>query len=194
MPNQDPEIFDVFLSHSHQDASIVEELAVRLADEAGLHVWLDKWVLVPGGLWQQEMAGGLNQANSCAVCIGAETPSGWFDQEIQLSLDRQVGDPTFRVIPVLLPDAQKVNVEGFVKLRTWVDFQKGLANARAFHELVAGIRGEAPGRGPEEEIVDEQFSAVRRGLQQLKELGDLVENEVRLDFQRQLVSQLIQRS
>ena len=38
--------YDAFLSHSHQDAEIVEALAKRLEDDAGLRVWLDKWVLV----------------------------------------------------------------------------------------------------------------------------------------------------
>ena len=32
----------VFLSHSRQDAEIVEALAKRLEDDAGLRVWLDK--------------------------------------------------------------------------------------------------------------------------------------------------------
>jgi hypothetical protein len=44
----DDTIYDAFLSHSHQDAEIIEALARRLEDEAGLRVWLDKWVLVPG--------------------------------------------------------------------------------------------------------------------------------------------------
>jgi hypothetical protein len=43
---------DAFLSHSHQDAEIVEALAKRLEDETGLRVWLDKWVLVPGERWR----------------------------------------------------------------------------------------------------------------------------------------------
>ena len=38
--------YDAFLSHSHQEAEIVEALANRLEDDAGLRVWLDKWVLV----------------------------------------------------------------------------------------------------------------------------------------------------
>jgi hypothetical protein len=53
--------FDVFLSHSHGDAEIVERLGMKLEDEAQLQVWLDKWILVPGEHWQQEMARGLDQ-------------------------------------------------------------------------------------------------------------------------------------
>ena len=39
--------YDALLSYSHQDAEIVEALAKRLEDEAGLWVWMevtDAWV------------------------------------------------------------------------------------------------------------------------------------------------------
>src|SRR5450759_3398956 len=102
MTDLNPEKFHVFLSHSHQDAIWVKDLAERLEDECGFHVWLDKWILIPGKSWQQEMARGLEQAESCAVCIGKETPKGWFKEEIQKALNRQTHDDQFRVIPVLL--------------------------------------------------------------------------------------------
>src|SRR5262245_30677182 len=50
------ETFDVFLSHAHAAAEVVEELGVWLTDEAGLKVWLDKWVLFAGEHWEQGMA------------------------------------------------------------------------------------------------------------------------------------------
>ena len=46
-------LYDVFLSHSHRDAEGVEALARWLQAEAGLSVWLDRWVLVPGEEWVQ---------------------------------------------------------------------------------------------------------------------------------------------
>lgn len=70
------DIFDVFLSHSHADAPIIEPLGKKIEDEARLRVWLDKWVLIPGTKWQQEMAIGLHRARTCAVCIGKHTPTG----------------------------------------------------------------------------------------------------------------------
>jgi hypothetical protein len=54
--------FNAFLSHSHDDAEWVQRLAVRLEDQCGFRVWLDRWRLVPGGSWQQEMALGLDRA------------------------------------------------------------------------------------------------------------------------------------
>jgi hypothetical protein len=42
-------MYNAFLSHSHQNAEIVEALAKRLEDDADLRVWLDRWQLAPGG-------------------------------------------------------------------------------------------------------------------------------------------------
>jgi hypothetical protein len=39
--------FDVFLSHSSRDKSVVRELAELLKTD-GLKVWLDEWVIQPG--------------------------------------------------------------------------------------------------------------------------------------------------
>jgi TIR domain len=142
-----PGHFDVFLSHSHIDAEWVEKLAERLENEAGFRVWLDKWVLVAGYSWQQAMARGIDQTDCCAVCISDSTPSGWFNKEIERALNRQTKDPSFRVIPVLLPNAKTINVDDFLELNTWVDFRQPDLSY-AFHTLVCGIKGVPPGRWP----------------------------------------------
>lgn len=144
MPSQR---FDVYLSYSHTDAEWVEKLAIRLEDEGGLRVWLDKWYLIPGQPWQQELAHSIDQAHCCAVCISESTPTGWFREEIEKALNRQTSDPSFRVIPVLLPNVKTINVNNFLELRTWVDF-RSLDISYAFHTLVCGIKGIPPGRWP----------------------------------------------
>lgn len=139
---------DAFLSHSHDDAAWVEALAIRLEDEFGFKVWLDKWVLVPGKSWQQGMARGLEEARCCAVFIGANTPKGWFQQEIERALELQTRNPDFRVIPVLMPDADPNVISGFLSLRTWADFREGQDQDYALHVLRQGIKGEPIGRWP----------------------------------------------
>ena len=93
--------YDVFLSHSHTDSGWVEQLAAKLEDQAGLSVWLDKWVLVPGELWQSEMARGLDEARCCVVCVGRETAQGWLQQEMQRALDRQTKEPSFKPLLII---------------------------------------------------------------------------------------------
>lgn len=139
--------YDVFLSHSHEDSEFIKDLASRLENEAGLNVWLDQWELVPGRPWIQGMAIGIEQASSCAVFIGSSTPGAWFQREYNRALNRQAREPEFGVIPVLIPGGQPEQVQDFLELNTWVDFRNGLDDVNAFHRLVAGIKGEAPGRG-----------------------------------------------
>jgi tetratricopeptide (TPR) repeat protein len=140
--------FDVFLSHSHVDAEVIEQIAARLTDEAQLHVWLDKWEMVPGNLFRQGLAKGLDEAASCAVFLSNSTPRGWFDQEVGRALDKQASEANFRVIPVILPDGDRSVVTDFLKLRTWVEFKGSIADPSAWHLLVCGIKGISPGRGP----------------------------------------------
>jgi hypothetical protein len=139
--------YDVFLSHAHVDAEIVEKLATILEDDHQLTVWLDKWVLVPGEHWQQGMAKALDDAASCAVCIGSKTPKGWFQEEIERALNRQTRDDKFRVIPVILPDGDRSLVDQFLELRTWVEFPSTIDDAAAIYGLVCGIKGVPRGRG-----------------------------------------------
>jgi hypothetical protein len=189
------ELFDVFLSYSHTDTILVEELAKKLEDDANLKVWLDKWTLVPGGKWQQAIASGLNTANSCAVCVGRETPRGWFREEIERALNRQTKDASFRVIPVLLPDSQEINIDDFLELRTWVDFRNGLNDEKGFHYLVCGVRGLAPGRfKAEDPNSDVKLTKVRSKLIQLQQLyvERLIDNDNLTEYRCRLLDELIE--
>lgn len=190
--------FAAFLSHSHEDAGWVQKLAQRLEDECGFRIWLDRWRLVPGASWQQEMALGLDQAESCIICIGSATPSGWFLQEIERSLDLQAKDPNFRVIPLLLEDASADNVPQFLGLRTWADFRKGKDQAYAFHVLKCGIEGKPPGRWPPDAGSTAEHPAIasyERKLQELQHLRDKYEirDELVIEYQRKILDQWFEK-
>ena len=138
--------YDVFLSHSHTDGAYVEKLAELLEDKSGLKAWLDKWVIIPGGSFQQDIVKGLEEAKSCAVFLGAKEAGGWFQKEYEAALNRQAEDQTFRVIPVLLPGADPKAVNIFLKLNDWVDFREEKDFEYALHRLTSGVKGVAPGR------------------------------------------------
>jgi hypothetical protein len=156
--------YHVFLSHAHLDAEVVKKLAVRLEDEAKFRVWVDEWVLVPGKSWQRGMARGLDEAGACAVFFGSKEQVGWFEKEIEKAMDRQAAEPEFGVIPVLLPGADIALIQGFLKQNWWVEFKDGIEDAEAFRRLVAGIRGESPGRPPATaQVADKRVFAVPVG-------------------------------
>lgn len=182
--------FDVFLSHAHSDAGIVERLAEKLTDDAGLRVWLDKWILVPGEHWQQEMAKGLEEAATCAVCISQTTPKGWFREEIERALNMQARESSFRVIPLILPKGDSSVVDSFLELRTWVDFKEGIEDAYAMHVLTCGIRGKPPGRyKPNDSGGELDLDGERAKLKAIRRLLDeqLIDENIALEYQRRIL-------
>jgi len=144
--------FDVFLSHNSADKPTVEELAYHLK-RAGIEPWLDKWHLTPGVPWQNEIERALANSASCAVFLGPSGINKWQMEEMRAAISQrvQVGADAFRVIPVLLPGADKAQrseVPPFLRAGTWVEFGNTLDNEEAFNRLIAGIRGTAPGPLP----------------------------------------------
>ena len=141
--------YDVFLSHNSRDKPAVEWLAGKLTDQARLAVFLDIWNLVPGDPWQEGLENALEASHTVAVFLGPAGISGWHNEELRNALSTRVRDRGRRVIPVLLPGTtmpEEDEIPSFLQRLTWVDFRKGLDDDDAFRRLVAGIRGEAPGR------------------------------------------------
>jgi hypothetical protein len=142
-------LYDVFLSHNSCDKEVVEEIARRLEDEANLRPFLDKWHLVPGEPWQEELEKALDASSTCAVFVSANGLSSWENEEMRTALNERATNKSLRVIPVLLPDsslAERRSLPRFLQRFTWVDFRDGVQSRDAFQRLVAGIEGKAPGR------------------------------------------------
>ena len=164
--------YDVFLSHNSRDKPAVERLARRLADEAGLRPFLDRWHLVPGEPWQEALEKALDQSRTCAVFIGPRGIGPWENEEMRAAIDRRVSESKgrFRVVPVLLPGAERGErgrLPAFLTRTTWVEFRESLDDPDAFHRLVAGIKGIAPGRRPGEVVYE--GACPYRGLQVFEE-------------------------
>ena len=143
--------FKVFLSHNNTDKTAVEELAKRLVDE-GIEPWLDKWNIIPGEPWHEALEEALNSCDSCVVFIGPSGIGPWQNEEMRAAIDRRVGESkgNFRVIPVLLPSAEREErsrLPSLLVASTWVEFKHTLEDQDAFHRLVCGIKGIEPGPG-----------------------------------------------
>ena len=151
--------YQAFLSHNSADKPAVEELARRL-EQAGLSTYLDKWRLIPGESWQPALEEALDTAESCVVFIGPSGLGPWQHEEVQAAISRRVADPnhTFRVVPVLLPGAereQRSKLPTFLSSATWVEFSgHTLDDDEAFHRLTCGIRGIEPGPAPGEAVYE----------------------------------------
>jgi TIR domain-containing protein len=152
--------FHVFLSHSGADKPAVEELARRLTG-VGIQAWLDKWHLIPGNPWQSDIENALAESESCAVFVGPSGFGPWQNEEMRAAIDQRVRDSgrRFRVIPILLPGAQRAersSLPTFLTATTWVEFHDSLDDPAAFHRLVCRIRGLEPGPDPGQALYEGQ--------------------------------------
>lgn len=157
--------FQTFLSHNSADKPAVEEIAHRLRQK-GIEPWLDKWNLIPGNPWQEELEQALRECSTCCVFIGPGEIGPWQNAEMRAAIDRRVSQGQFRVIPVLLPGgkrAERSSYPTFLTQTTWVEFADSLDDSESLHRLVAGIQGIAPGPGPEFPMANSECPY--RGLQ-----------------------------
>jgi energy-coupling factor transporter ATP-binding protein EcfA2 len=157
--------YHTFLSHNSIDKAAVEHLAHQLTKER-INPWLDKWNLIPGNPWQEEIEQALENCATCCVFLSPSGVGPWQNAEMRAAINRRVTKGNFRVIPVLLPGAereQRSQYPAFLTQTTWVEFRNTLEDQNAFRRLVAGIRGIAP--GPDTDFALDQGIVPYRGLQ-----------------------------
>ena len=126
------------------------EQVARALREQGLRVFLDRWFVVAGRPWPQVLEGALDACTAVAVFLGPYGMGHWQQREKDLALERQALDPSFPVIPVLLPGADPAL--GFLSLNTWVDLRPGLDDLLPMSVLTSALRGEPPGPEARERI------------------------------------------
>ena len=133
--------YDVFLSYNWRDHALVESVA-RAMREQGINVFLDRWYLAAGRPWPGVLEEALGACRAVAIFLGTHPMGHWQQREKDLALERQAIDPTFPLIPVLLPGADPAL--GFLSLNTWVDLRNGLSDPLAMEVLTAAVRGGMP--------------------------------------------------
>src|SRR5438105_1488113 len=150
-----PKRIKVFLSHNSLDKPQVEQFALRLGKESDIEPWLDRWNLIPGAPWQEEIEAAITACDCCVVFIGkGEGEPGFFSPwqhvEMRAFISRQVSERSrkFRVIPDLLPGAERNDRRGlppFLVANMWVEFKRSIEEQAQWHSLLCGIRGQPPG-------------------------------------------------
>ena len=162
--------YDVFLSYSSTDRNFVRAVAERLANEANLRVWFDEWSIPPGDPWQEALEDGLEHSASVVVFVGPQGIRPWQNEEMRSALESRTTDPSFRVVPAILPGAQQPDkLPRFLRRLQWVEFAS-TADGDAFWGLQCGIAGRPRGHSrsdSEPEITDLQ-KLPYRGLKPLR--------------------------
>ncbi len=163
-------LYDAFLSHNHNDKPAVEQIAVWLRDQAKLNLWFDKWNILAGDVWQEEIEKALDQSRSCVVFLGPAGLGGWHNEEMRTAIEDRVAHKEMRVIPVLLPNTKIPEKESglarFLRRHSYVEFRLGVNDAEALQRLARGIEGKQTG-----EIASRLYETVCpfRGLEVFRE-------------------------
>ena len=103
MPDDFP--YDVFLSHSAKDKTVVRPLAERLRAN-GVKVWFDEWVLKPGDSIPSKIEEGLERSRVLVLCMSANAfGSDWTQLESGTFRFRDPLNKERRFLPLRLDDA-----------------------------------------------------------------------------------------
>jgi hypothetical protein len=96
--------YDVFLSHSSKDKSIVREIAERLRQD-GLKVWFDEWEIKPGDSIPARIEEGLEHSRIMVLCMSVNAfGSDWAQLESGIFRFRDPLNKERRFIPLRLDD------------------------------------------------------------------------------------------
>jgi WD40 repeat protein len=136
--------YDVFLSYQRRDATRVKALA-RALRKHRIEPFLGLCGPPVGLPWVPALESALSRARAVGVCIGPGDLGPWQQREVHLALNRQAREPTFPVIPILLPGADPVL--GFLGQNTWIDLREAPDDRQLIAALAHGIRGEPPDPG-----------------------------------------------
>jgi small GTP-binding protein len=122
--------YDVFLSHSAKDKSVVRELAEKLFRD-GLKVWFDEWIIKPGDSIQEKTEEGLELSRVLVFCMSANSfGSDWTQLEAGTFRFRDPINKDRRFIPLRLDDAPIIaSVYQFAYI-SWKSFEKEKEYAR----------------------------------------------------------------
>lgn len=97
--------FDVFLSHSSKDKSVIRPLAERLRKD-GVRVWLDEWEIKPGDSIPAKIEEGLEHSRVLVLCMSANAfGSDWAQLESGTFRFRDPLNKERRFLPLRLDDA-----------------------------------------------------------------------------------------
>ena len=136
--------YDVFVSYSRSDGPGAAELNGWLRSQ-GLSTFFDRSELRPGLRWIPGLEDAIGRSRAVAILFGEHGIGNTQQYEREFALIRQTSDPSFPVIPVLMPGCASPPT-GFLQFLTWVDLSQGasvLQQAESLATLRAALRGES---------------------------------------------------
>lgn len=143
--------YDVFVSFTGRDRAFAVELDAQLR-KLGIRPFLDQRGLPAGLPWIVGLERAIERSRAVAILVGAHGLGNVQQYERDLALVRQSREPTFRIVPVLIPGCEALPT-GFLALWTWLDLRGGFEHQGAVDYLRAAFGKNDGGPAPRLEAV-----------------------------------------
>jgi small GTP-binding protein len=136
--------YDVFLSHSSKDKTVVREIATRLKKD-GIRVWFDDWVLKAGDNIPAKIEEGLEHSRVLVLCMSAHAfGSDWAQLESGTFRFRDPLNKERRFIPLRLDDAPIKGSLGQFLYINWLPAEREQAYAKLLEACQSSMRPSEP--------------------------------------------------
>ena len=151
-PMSDEFSFDVFLSHSSKDKTVVRAVAERLRAD-GLRVWFDEWVLKADDSIPAKIEEGLEHSRVLVLCMSADAfGSEWAQLEAGTFRFRDPQNKERRFIPLRLDE---VPIRGSLAQSLYINWLAA-DREQEYSKLLQACRPPAP--AAEAELTSEQLA------------------------------------
>jgi hypothetical protein len=132
--------YDVFVSHSSKDKSMVRPIAERLRSD-GLKVWFDEWEIQVGDNIPAKLEEGLEHSNILLLCMSANAyGSEWAQLESGTFRFRDPLNKARRLIPLRLDEAP---VKGSLRQFLYIKWQPD-ASEQSYMKLFSACTNRPP--------------------------------------------------
>jgi hypothetical protein len=135
-------LYDAFLSHNSKDKNFIEQVAQKLQEDYKIKIWLDKWNIIPGRDFQEEIEKGIFSSRSCVIFLGDNDAGKWQFEEIKLAIVNRIEQKDLKIVPVLLPDIdfpdKQSKLPAFLRGLRWIKLH-GIDDKDGFELIYCGI-------------------------------------------------------
>lgn len=164
--------YDVFLAHGSGDKPLVNEIYETLLSK-DYSVFLDSEELNAGAVWRPKLEDALRESRCFVICAGPAGPGPWTELEVDFALRRNRQEPSFKVVPVLMPGGSNTHLEQLSELLPsfqYIDLRGGLSvelgEARLIEMINRALTGSIQGNQPPGHL---PVGDVQRGLKRLQD-------------------------
>jgi TIR domain len=135
--------FDLFVSYSHADRTIVESIAMMLR-RRHVRIWLDGWEMKPGDILRDKISFGIANASFFLVVLSQSALSSrWVKYELNSGMIDEIERGNVRVIPAIAGKVEFADLPADLRAKYCLDLRTAESAERAVDAIVDLVRPEA---------------------------------------------------